>query len=893
MLSFFLLLFPGLTRVFAQAPNVTYQGPLVITQGGTYSGNYRSTDSNVPAISVQTTQPVIIENCIIASAGEMISAVTNGANLTVRNNRGYGLPPTKDNTPRGKFLNSHAAKMLRIENNYMEQTTGINVHTWSGDGSGGQTLTVRYNQAKNIDARYRNGGGTFADFIGLDKVSNLQGVDISWNQVINEPNNSLVGDIIAFYNSGGSASSPMRVHDNYVQGAYPYPATGSEFTGTGMIVDGDQTNTQGFIEAYNNHFVATCNSAMNIAGGHDIYYHHNRIVMAGLMPDGVTRLPSAYCGGAIFNYYGQGGFSNFKVDNQIIGYVHWGRNNPYANRQDEGDYGILIMTNTQHMPNPITPQTEKDEYNIWLGKVSQNGLKIGVGGSSTPTPTNVAPTVSLSVPTTGTVGTALTLNATAADADGSVAKVEFFNGATKLGEDTSAPYSLSFTPTAAATLSLTARATDNVGAATSTAVTSVTVTAATSGGGTGGSTGGTGTPTNATFFRALNVNGSATTVDGLTFEASSGAANVQIGGSPFANQTIALNPATDAARASMIRSSVYGNSYTATVGGVTNGAYQVYLYMWEDNNPVTFSISLEGQTAQSNLSSGSGGSWKRLGPFAANVADGNISIGITAANGGNANLSGIEIWKGSTTAPTNVAPTVSLTAPTTGTVGTALTLNATAADADGSVAKVEFFSGATKLGEDTSAPYSLSFTPTAAATLSLTARATDNAGATTTSSAQSVTVAGATASTRAFYRAININGSAMTLDGNSWQGSTATNYSIGGDLFANQNVTLNPATDATRASMIRSSAYGPSINFSMSAVPTGSYEVYLYVWEDDKAEIFNIAVNGVTAVSNFNSGSAGNWKKLGPFAANVTNGTISVTTSGGWGNLSGVEVWKK
>ncbi|MCB2380561.1 glycosyl hydrolase, partial [Hymenobacter sp. BT635] len=162
MLSFFLLLFPGLTRVLAQAPNVTYQGPLVITQGGTYSGNYRSTDSNTPAIRVQTTQPVIIENCIIASAGDMISAVNGSANLTVRNNRGYGLVPTVDNRARGKFLNSHAARMMRIENNYMEHTTGINVHTWSGDGTGGQTLTVRYNQAKNIDARYRNGGGTFA-----------------------------------------------------------------------------------------------------------------------------------------------------------------------------------------------------------------------------------------------------------------------------------------------------------------------------------------------------------------------------------------------------------------------------------------------------------------------------------------------------------------------------------------------------------------------------------------------------------------------------------------------------------------------------------------------------------------------------------------------------------
>ncbi|TGE25096.1 hypothetical protein E5K00_07825 [Hymenobacter aquaticus] len=352
-------------------------GPLTIRRGGVYSGTFRSPDSAVPCITIATTEPVTLQNCVLEGAGNLIQADQGWAQLTVLNCRGYGLRPSQDQVPRGKFLVAGSAKSVRIEHNYMEQTTGISIHRWNGDGSAAQTLTVRYNQAKNIDARYRNGGGTFADFIGLDKVSNLQGVDISWNQVINEPNNSLVGDIIAFYNSGGSASSPMRVHDNYVQGAYPYPATGSEFTGTGMIVDGDQTNTQGFIEAYNNHFVATCNSAMNIAGGHDIYYHHNRIVMAGLMPDGVTKLPSAYTGIAIFNYYKQAKFVRLRADHNTIGYVHWGRNNPYPNRQDEGDYGIQIITNTQHLPNPITPQTEQDEHGRWLAKVRQQHLTIG------------------------------------------------------------------------------------------------------------------------------------------------------------------------------------------------------------------------------------------------------------------------------------------------------------------------------------------------------------------------------------------------------------------------------------------------------------------------------------------------------------------------------------
>jgi len=55
-------------------------------------------------------------------------------------------------------------------------------------------------------------------------------------------------------------------------------------------------------------------------------------------------------------------------------------------------------------------------------------------------------------------------------------------------------------------------------------------------------------------------------------------------------------------------------------------------------------------------------------------------------------------------APPNLPPTVSLTAPAAGAVFTApatITLRATATDSDGTVAKVEFLNGATKLGAGT------------------------------------------------------------------------------------------------------------------------------------------------------------------------------------------------
>ncbi|GAB2851675.1 InlB B-repeat-containing protein [Hymenobacter ruber] len=145
-----------------------------------------------------------------------------------------------------------------------------------------------------------------------------------------------------------------------------------------------------------------------------------------------------------------------------------------------------------------------------------------------------------------------------------------------------------------------------------------------------------------------------------------------------------------------------------------------------------------------------------------------------------------------------------------------------------------------------------------------------------------------------FYRAINLGGPALTLDGNAWGGSTAANYSTNGSAFANQAVTLIPATDATRAGMIRAAVYGPNLSVTLSAVPAGTYQAYLYVWEDNSPEVINLSLNGQSVRTNYNTGPAGTWARLGPY--NVTlaaTGSVAFTSSGGWPNFSGVELWQQ
>jgi hypothetical protein len=86
---------------------------------------------------------------------------------------------------------------------------------------------------------------------------------------------------------------------------------------------------------------------------------------------------------------------------------------------------------------------------------------------------------------------------------------------------------------------------------------------------------------------------------------------------------------------------------------------------------------------------------------------------------------------------------VSLTSPSNGASFPSpakLSLAATASDSDGTVTRVEFFNGTTKLGEDTTAPYTLQWNVGAANKYTLKAQATDNAGATKISDPVTITI---------------------------------------------------------------------------------------------------------------------------------------------------------
>jgi GH18 family chitinase len=281
------------------------------------------------------------------------------------------------------------------------------------------------------------------------------------------------------------------------------------------------------------------------------------------------------------------------------------------------------------------------------------------GGSTTP----VAPTVSITAPANNanfTSPASVTITANAADADGTVSKVDFYNGTTLLGTDATSPYSFSWTGVAAGNYTITAKATDNSGAATTSAGIAIVVKTATS---TAPTVSITAPANNANFTSPASVTINATAAD----------ADGTVSKVDFYNGTTLLG--TDAT-----------SPYSFTWTNVAAGNYTI--------------------TAKATDNSGNG------------VMSTGIAIVVK------------------TPTPLPVPPTVSVTSPLNNSSFTApatLTLTANAADADGSISKVDFYNGATLLGTDAASPYSFSWSNIGAGTYTITAKATDNSGSLTTS----------------------------------------------------------------------------------------------------------------------------------------------------------------
>ncbi|MFB9056802.1 glycosyl hydrolase [Mariniflexile ostreae] len=117
-----------------------------------------------------------------------------------------------------------------------------------------------------------------------------------------------------------------------------------------------------------------------------------------------------------------------------------------------------------------------------------------------------------------------------------------------------------------------------------------------------------------------------------------------------------------------------------------------------------------------------------VSPNISNLKEGIYKVKLTVNDGTYASTDEVLVIVSATG---NIKPTVSLIAPSNSAFfkdGDDITITASATDLDGAIAKVEFYDGVVKIGEDTTEPYSFTWSGASVGDHIITAKATDDAG---------------------------------------------------------------------------------------------------------------------------------------------------------------------
>lgn len=161
-----------------------------------------------------------------------------------------------------------------------------------------------------------------------------------------------------------------------------------------------------------------------------------------------------------------------------VAFANWIWNNVVgtntANRTTTMQVDWVLFSKNQEM----TPQQVEAQVATYRSQGLQRRNLAGNTYVTNPNP-NQPPVVSLTAPTNGATFTApasITISATASDSDGSISKVEFFNGSQLLGTDNSSPYSYNWSNVPAGSYSVKAITTDNSGATATSTTANITVT---------------------------------------------------------------------------------------------------------------------------------------------------------------------------------------------------------------------------------------------------------------------------------------------------------------------------------------------------------------------------------------------------------------------------------
>ena len=544
----------------------------------------------------------------------------------------------------------------------------------------------------------------------------------------------------------------------------------------------------------------------------------------------------------------------------------------------------MLLNNVDRIPSLAGITTTGGRLNL--------GRAIGVCGPAG----NTAPLVTLTEPSGGSIHAApasILMRAAASDPQGSVTQVAFYAGAALVGIDATPPFELTWTDAAVGNYPVTAVATDNNGATSTSAAATVHVLPGAGSlpfggapvpipgiveaenfneGGEGvgyhdstaGNTGGAYRQTDVDIVGAMDTGGGYV----LGYMSSSEWLAYRIAAAATATYTLDARVAS-AGQGGAFHVEVDGVDVTGPIAVPNTGGWQTWQTISRAGIPLT------------------------AGPHLLRVVV--DSIGPSSFFG---NLNYFR-W---TTPGLNSAPQVAITSPATGASFTSpatIALGATASDVDGDIAQVAFYRGSTLLGVDTTSPFTFTWNNVGSGDYTLSAVATDDDGASATSETVLVHVVepppsfpfgGNAASIPGLIEAENFNEGG---EGVAYHDVTAGNS---GGEYRQSDVDIATTSDIGGGYTLSYVAAGEWVKYSVSVAAAGSFALEARVASPGAGGTFHVEVDGVDLTGSLTVPNTGGWQAwqsisvsgialaAGPHVMRVvfdTNGA-----AGFWGNLN-------
>ena len=683
----------------------------------------------------------------------------SGDNAVIRNNKitntctFSGMGASGDGQGIGIFTSGNGST---IEYNQLINTG------WVGINFNGENVTIKNNLVDNFAITRDDGAGIYT-YVG-SKTVYLKG-------------RKLIGNIVL---NGRGAPEGVRGDASYpAEGIYlDNGASGVELTG----------NTVG--NCSNNGVYIHC--AHEITMNNNTIFSSNNRQVALIQLAGHPKIRNCNLTNNIF-------FSNTKAQNLVYSLSnttdissfgkfsgnHYARPSDNQNsdflkkiRATESGASLLPFNNPVRFEYNATTQTKTVSLganyvdvknNKYSGSVTLQPftsvvlIKTSGGGG------NSSPSVNITSPEQGTSynpGASITIGADASDPDGSIKKVEFYNGSKLLDTETGSRYSFVWNNVSAGNYTITAKATDNSGSTTTSDGVSISV--------------GSSSSSNPTVsLTSPNQNASYKTGASINISADASDADGSVEKVAFYNGSTLLH--TETTRPYIWDwNNVKAGNYTITAKATDNSGntttsdgVSISVGSSSSSNP-TVSLTSPTQNASyrtgatiniSANASDADGSVEKVAFYNGstllhtettrpyiwdwnNVKAGNYTITAKATdNSGNTTTSsGVSISVGSSSSSN---PTVSLRSPTEHAsykTGATINISANASDPDGSIKTVKFYNGSTLLHTETGRPYSWDWNNVRAGNYTITAKATDNSGNTSTSASVSISVGSSSSS---------------------------------------------------------------------------------------------------------------------------------------------------